>query len=124
MDWKVSISDNPETGKVAFRFWKPLNFGKVKVMCPLLKEGKFVWNFVECDEGDVMPVTFEISQTIVKMGFLDVLVEELQRTGARKSSDGGEKVIEAMADHLSDLKSLLFGSDKVAIERRDGSANL
>jgi hypothetical protein len=86
----------------------------------MMSDGRIGWGFAEYEEGEISPISLEIPMK----GILDVMVTSLIEHGAKPKEDINKATVEAMADHLSDLKSIIFGSDKLLMERGNSNADI
>ena len=118
MSWKVQISEDKDSSMLFFRFWRDAAMGRIRVMVPIMTDGKIGWNSVECDEGEEVPPTFVVPRTLVMKGFLDELATAIREYGGRVKEDPNVVTVQALENHLSDLQSLIFGSDSLQLSRR------
>lgn len=121
MSWKVQISEDKDSSHLMFRFWRDSAMGRIRVMVPIMAEGKIAWQSVECEEGEEIPPTFMVPRTMVMKGLLDELATAIRNHGGRVKEDPNVVTVQAMENHLTDLQSLIFGSDNLQLSRRGPS---
>lgn len=122
MKWEVLIEEDIQRGVTKFIFYREVGPGRYSVVTPMVADGKITWGLVEVQEGEVAPVSIEITRTMTKRGFLDALAQALEDHGTRVKKDVNEEVVAAMKVHLGDLQSLIFGSDTLNLSRRGGGS--
>jgi hypothetical protein len=121
MKWEVDITEDFTSGSIGMRAFYQESPGRYIVLVPMISEGRVTWGKVTVDEGESVPFTMEFSRVAARGGLLDAMADALARYGAKPKADVNEATVGAMKNHLSDLESLLFGSDKVQI-LREGAA--
>jgi hypothetical protein len=58
---------------------------------------------------------------MMRKGILNRLADALHRWGARPKKGVNEATVKAMSEHLTDLQSIIFGSDRLQLDRRGPS---
>jgi hypothetical protein len=119
MEWKVDLFEDYQSNKLAIRIFREVG-DRFEVMAPMMSDGKMGWGTVSVAEGEEFPMTIELGRNMIRYGVLDALITALENHGARAKKDITEATVGAMSNHLSDLQTLLFGSDTVQISRRGG----
>lgn len=118
MNWKADFIEDCDKNQVVLRIWKEVGSDQYDVLAPIMRDGQIVWGVVKVQEGETAPAALVFSRMLIKNGILDCLATELSNWGARVKEDANKATVGAMSNHLSDLQSLLFGSDTVQINRR------
>jgi len=99
------------------------DFGeKIEVLNPIAQEDKtVVWGWVEVDQGDIPEPTFILPRVLDRLGVQGIakqLVEGFAELGIiADKTQALEGVLEAKAEHLDDMRRLVFGMDWVSIQK-------
>lgn len=121
MKWEAVVRYFDNSSKSALTVFAEVSPGSYRVLVPMMHDGKIGWGIVDVTEGETLPTTMEFSRSLARGGVFDAIVTALAESGAKVREDPTTATVEAMKDHLSDLKSIIFGSDTLKLERRSAS---